>query len=220
MMLFGTHPLMAHAIVGLGAAAYSPAKYGILTELPPAVAAGQGQRLDRGPDHRPIILGVVLGGRWWAIGRRLAAGYRRAGIDFGIDTAPEAGAGLPDLRLRGWRRRSTCAFRTPAWPMQPMPDRCVAAARVLDLQRPPVARQAGPDFAGHTTLFWGAGANLKYIVLAWAGRRWATAHQPGVGAAGASWPSARQSARCTRRVKMTLDRATNVIPLGIGWASW
>lgn len=34
-MLFGTHPLLAYAIVGLGAAAYSPAKYGILTELLP-----------------------------------------------------------------------------------------------------------------------------------------------------------------------------------------
>ncbi|MFY7939401.1 MAG: MFS transporter, partial [Burkholderiaceae bacterium] len=35
MMLFGSHPLLAYAIVGLGAAAYSPAKYGILTELLP-----------------------------------------------------------------------------------------------------------------------------------------------------------------------------------------
>jgi LPLT family lysophospholipid transporter-like MFS transporter len=52
LMLFGTHPLLAYALVGLGAAAYSPAKYGILTELLPAVAAGQGQRLDRRPHHR------------------------------------------------------------------------------------------------------------------------------------------------------------------------
>jgi MFS family permease len=36
MMLFGVHPLLAYAVVGLGAAAYSPAKYGILTELLPA----------------------------------------------------------------------------------------------------------------------------------------------------------------------------------------
>ncbi len=36
LMLFGTHPLLSYAIVGLGAAAYSPAKYGILTELLPA----------------------------------------------------------------------------------------------------------------------------------------------------------------------------------------
>ena len=31
MMLFGLHPLIAYGVVGLGAAAYSPAKYGILT---------------------------------------------------------------------------------------------------------------------------------------------------------------------------------------------
>ena len=36
VMLFTLHPLAAYAIVGLGAAAYSPAKYGILTELLPA----------------------------------------------------------------------------------------------------------------------------------------------------------------------------------------
>ena len=36
LMLFGGHPLLAYAIVGIGAAAYSPAKYGILTELLPA----------------------------------------------------------------------------------------------------------------------------------------------------------------------------------------
>ena len=61
MMLFGTHPLMAYAIVGLGAAAYSPAKYGILTELLPAVAIGQGQWLDRGPDHCIHHSGRVAG---------------------------------------------------------------------------------------------------------------------------------------------------------------
>jgi len=32
-MLAGAHPLLAYGIVGFGAAAYSPAKYGILTEL-------------------------------------------------------------------------------------------------------------------------------------------------------------------------------------------
>ena len=35
MMLFGVHPLIAYGVVGLGAAAYSPAKYGILTEYLP-----------------------------------------------------------------------------------------------------------------------------------------------------------------------------------------
>ena len=34
LMLFPSHPLFAYAVIGLGAAAYSPAKYGILTEYP------------------------------------------------------------------------------------------------------------------------------------------------------------------------------------------
>ena len=36
LMFFHVHPLLAYAVVGFGAAAYSPAKYGILTELLPA----------------------------------------------------------------------------------------------------------------------------------------------------------------------------------------
>ncbi len=36
LMLGGVHPMLAYAMVGLGAAAYSPAKYGIMTELLPA----------------------------------------------------------------------------------------------------------------------------------------------------------------------------------------
>ena len=43
---------LAYAVVGLGAAAYSPAKYGILTELLPPRQSGRRQRLDRGPDRR------------------------------------------------------------------------------------------------------------------------------------------------------------------------
>jgi len=35
LMFFGVHPLLAYAVVGFGAAAYSPAKYGIVTELLP-----------------------------------------------------------------------------------------------------------------------------------------------------------------------------------------
>ena len=36
MMLAGVHPMIAYGVVGMGAAGYSPAKYGILTELLPA----------------------------------------------------------------------------------------------------------------------------------------------------------------------------------------
>ena len=54
-MLLGLHPLYAYGIVGIGAAMYSPAKYGILTEYLPRGQTGARQRLDgrphRGRDH-------------------------------------------------------------------------------------------------------------------------------------------------------------------------
>ncbi len=61
MMFMDVHPLLAYAVVGLGAAAYSPAKYGILTELLPArlrVVANGGIE---GLTVMAIILGTVVG---------------------------------------------------------------------------------------------------------------------------------------------------------------
>ena len=62
-MLFGTHPLLAYAVVGLGAAAYSPAKYGILTELLPASQLVKANGWIEGLTIGSIILGVLLGGQ-------------------------------------------------------------------------------------------------------------------------------------------------------------
>ena len=62
MMLFGTHPLLSYAIVGLGAAAYSPAKYGILTELLPASQLVKANGWIEGLTIASILLGIVLGG--------------------------------------------------------------------------------------------------------------------------------------------------------------
>jgi hypothetical protein len=61
-MLFGSHPLIAYAIVGLGAAAYSPAKYGILTELLPPEKLVAANGWIEGLTVGSIILGTVLGG--------------------------------------------------------------------------------------------------------------------------------------------------------------
>ena len=63
MMLFGGHPLLAYAVVGLGAAAYSPAKYGILTELLPASQLVSANGWIEGLTIASIILGVLLGGQ-------------------------------------------------------------------------------------------------------------------------------------------------------------
>ena len=61
-MLFGAHPLLSYAIVGLGAAAYSPAKYGILTELLPPEKLVAANGWIEGLTVSSIILGTVLGG--------------------------------------------------------------------------------------------------------------------------------------------------------------
>ena len=62
LMLFGSHPLLAYAVVGVGAAAYSPAKYGILTELLPPGKLVIANGWIEGLTVASIILGVVLGG--------------------------------------------------------------------------------------------------------------------------------------------------------------
>ena len=62
MMLFGSHPLIAYGVVGFGAAAYSPAKYGILTELLPAEKLVAANGWIEGLTVSSIILGTVLGG--------------------------------------------------------------------------------------------------------------------------------------------------------------
>src|SRR4051812_42898010 len=91
MMLFGSHPLVAYAIVGLGAAAYSPAKYGILTELLPPSQLVKANGWIEGLTIASIILGILLGGQ--LVGHAISS--RMLALDFplldtGIDTPPEA----------------------------------------------------------------------------------------------------------------------------------
>src|SRR4051795_2399723 len=62
LMLFGANPLLSYAVVGLGAAAYSPAKYGILTELLPNSQLVKANGWIEGLTVLSIILGTVLGG--------------------------------------------------------------------------------------------------------------------------------------------------------------
>src|SRR5512147_1576896 len=62
LMFLGVHPLLAYAVVGLGAAAYSPAKYGILTELLPPEKLVVANGWIEGLTVTSIILGFLLGG--------------------------------------------------------------------------------------------------------------------------------------------------------------
>src|SRR5512146_2222986 len=91
MMMFTVHPLVAYAIVGLGAAAYSPAKYGILTELLPPQQLVVANGWIEGTTVGSIILGTALGGS--LISPHIAAALLSIDmpmIDTDINTPPEA----------------------------------------------------------------------------------------------------------------------------------
>ena len=62
LMLFGIHPLLGYGIVGIGAALYAPAKYGILTELLPADKLVAANGWMEGLIIGSIIFGTLLGG--------------------------------------------------------------------------------------------------------------------------------------------------------------
>ncbi|MDF1486059.1 lysophospholipid transporter LplT [Ramlibacter sp. H39-3-26] len=215
MMLFGTHPLFAYAVVGLGAAAYSPAKYGILTELLPASQLVQANGWIEGLTIASIILGLLLGGQ--LVGPVVSAhllAFDLPYIDTGIDTPAESAI----MAL-------VFVFLIAAWFNTRIPDTGVAMRPL-----PPKLLDLLPDFwqcnsrlwgdklgqvsLATTTLFWGVSGNLKYIVLAWAaaalsyGTTKASA-LTGVVAIGTAVGAVLASMR------MRLDASTRVIPMGI-----
>ena len=169
LMLFSLHPLLAYAIVGLGAAAYSPAKYGILTELLPPRQLVIANGWIEGTTVASIILGVVLGGvlisgpvSSWLLAIDLPA------IDTGIETPPEAAIAvivacyaiaavinwyIPDT---GVERR--VPSKSPLFLVREFGHCCALLWR----------DKLGQISLATTTLFWGAGATLQFIVIDWA----------------------------------------------------
>ncbi len=214
-MLFGLHPLLAYAIVGLGAAAYSPAKYGILTELLPPSQLVKANGWIEGLTIASIILGILLGGQ--LVGHALST--RLLGMDFpvidtGIDTPPEAAIFIlifiyavaawfnTRIPLTGVEMRPI-----PKNPLELVPDFWSCNNRLW-------RDKLGQISLATTTLFWGVSGNLRYIILAWsaAALGYSTTQASsltGVVALGTALGAVLASMR------MKLDRATTVMPLGI-----
>lgn len=216
LMLFGSHPLMAYAVVGLGAAAYSPAKYGILTELLPASQLVKANGWIEGLTIASIILGVLLGGQLVGpvISQALLSIHLPL-IDTGIDSPAEAAI--------------TClifVYALAAWfntriphtgvEMRPMPgNKLKLLPDFWQCNRALWRDKLGQISLATTTLFWGVSGNLRYIVLAWsaAALGYSTTQASslvGVVAIGTAVGAVAASMR------MRLDQATSVMPLGIG----
>lgn len=169
MMLFGTHPLMAYAIVGLGAAAYSPAKYGILTELLPASQLVKANGWIEGLTIASIILGVLLGGQLvGSVLSPLLLSFEFPFIDTGVDTPSEAAISILIFvyLLAAW-------FNThiplSGVEMRPLPRRLFALLPDFWRCNARLWRdRLGQISLAATTLIWGVAGNLRFIVLAWA----------------------------------------------------
>jgi MFS family permease len=215
MMLWGTDPLVAYAVVGLGAATYSPAKYGILTEYLPHRKLVVANGWIEGLTVASILLGTVLGGV--LIHARVSGVLLHLDfpfIDTPIDTPAEAAiaviaivyaiAALFNLQVP---RTGVALKPLPSHPVETLRDfaRCV-----VHLWRD----RLGQISLAVTTLFWGAGATLQFIVIEWARAALGfdlskAAILQGVTAIGIAIGAVLAS------LWIALDRSVRVIPLGI-----
>ena len=215
LMLFDVNPLAAYALVGLGAAAYSPAKYGILTEYLPHSRLVAANGWIEGLTVASIILGVVLGGFLIRTGvADVLLGFDLPFIDTGIDTPPDAAVAIIIVVYALAAMFNLYIPRTGVT-MKPLP--ADPAATLRDFAR--CVEGLWKDKLGQislavTTLFWGAGATLQFIVIDWSaaalGYNLSDASLlQGVCALGIALGAVAAS------LSVRLDRAVKVIPLGI-----
>jgi MFS family permease len=210
LLATGVHPLAAYALIGFGAAAYSPAKYGLLTELVPPGRLVAANAWLEGLTIASVILGTVTGGLLISaefaqlVGEpqartadALFAAVLAALLIYLAAAAVNLAIGTPGRRYdvpRAHPRELALAFRN-------------ALRRLLD-------DPAGRASLLVTTLLWGVGATLQFIVIDWGRERLAlpldrAAMLPGVVAVGVAL-GAVLAARTVR-----LERAFTILPLGL-----
>ena len=172
LLFLATHQyfaLAAYAVVGLGAAAYSPAKYGILTELLPAEKLVIANGWIEGLTVASIVLGTVMGGVLITPSvAEILLGFDFPVIDTGIDSALESSilliaviyavAAIFNLYIPNTGIDHRIPKKNPFYLIHEF-GHCV---RLL------WADKLGQISLAVTTLFWGAGATLQFIVLKWA----------------------------------------------------
>jgi len=208
--------LAAYAVVGFGAAAYSPAKYGILTELLPPEKLVAANGWIEGLTVASIILGTVLGGA--LISPRIASlllAIDVPHIDTGIETPAEAAIlvisaiyviaaifnlFIPDTGARYGRQQTN--------PLLLMRDFYVCFTALWK-------DKLGQISLSVTTLFWGAGATLQFLVLQWAAVHLGLPLDKGAVLQGITAVGVALGAVIAGRF-IPLTRAMDVLPAGVG----
>lgn len=147
-MLAGLNPLLAYGMVGLGAAAYSPAKYGILTQMLPLDKLVKGNSLMEGSTIVAILLGAVLGGQ--------LADHWLTGSLYAI-----SGAYLLAVLINLLIPRLPPSHKLESFNLVMLFKDFARATRTL-------MRDADARFSiVGTSIFWGAGSTLRFLLVAW-----------------------------------------------------
>ncbi|MBK6741684.1 MAG: lysophospholipid transporter LplT [Hydrogenophilales bacterium] len=169
MMVTGINPLYAYAVVGLGAAAYSPAKYGILTEYLPHNKLVIANSWIEGLTVGAIILGTIAGG--WLISPSVMEGFKA--IDIWLFDGREGTLLNYSFATIGVLYLIAALFNL--WIPETGVDHKSLHSNPIYLLRDfaHCMRLLWFDKLGQitlavTTLFWGAGATLQFIMLRWA----------------------------------------------------
>ncbi|WP_324778706.1 lysophospholipid transporter LplT [Thiobacillus sedimenti] len=165
-MLGGLHPLLAYAVVGIGAAMYSPAKYGILTELLPPERLVVANSWMEGTTVAAIVLGAIIGGALinphlaeeilvWIELKNVLIAPKFAIVAI---TSLYLGAALINLLIPRLPIDHTLPNKSPLYILHDFGH----SFRLL--WRDPL----GQVSLAVTTLFWGVGATLRLLIIAWA----------------------------------------------------
>ncbi|PLR29125.1 lysophospholipid transporter LplT, partial [Chimaeribacter coloradensis] len=147
-ILAGLNPFLGYGLVGVGAAAYSPAKYGILGEITRGEQLVKANGLMESSTIAAILLGSVAGG--WLSDWHLLAAIGACAVAYGV--AVVANLFIP--RLPAAR---------PGQPWHPgrMVSAFAQAVRTL-------WQESGARFSlVGTSLFWGAGVTLRLLLVLW-----------------------------------------------------
>ncbi|QBE62015.1 lysophospholipid transporter LplT [Pseudoduganella lutea] len=210
LLFYEVHPLAAYAIVGIGAAIYSPAKYGILTELLPPEKLVAANGWIEGLTISSIILGTVMGGA--LVSDR--AESIMLGWDIGIGNAAYGAlmiVGVLYIVAAGFNLRiplTGCVYphqeRNPIRLIEDFANCCMVLWR----------DKLGQISLAVTTLFWGTGATLQFIVLEWAKQAMGMSYEKATTMVGLVGLGVTVGAIMSARM-ITLRKSLSVIPLGI-----